>query len=243
MGYAIQWVRSFLFTVQMYVMMALMGIGCAPIVMVNRKFGYRVVRGYSKWVMWTAGWMVGLKTEVRGTVPGREILVGAKHQSFLDILMITSVTPKPKFIMKASLRWAPVLGWYGKWLACIPVNRGRRAEAIKSMMEQVKSGKMPGGQLIIYPQGTRVAPGAKVPYKVGIGVIYEEMGQDCLPVACNVGVFWPRIGIYKKPGTAIVEFLPIISAGMKRDEFLKTLEERVEKRSNELMLDAGFNPN
>ena len=110
------------------------------------------VHTYCRWVMWTAGWMVGLKTEFRGKPPTEEALVAAKHQSFLDVLMIASQIPQPKYIMKSSLKHVPVLGWFGKLTGSVPVERGKRAEAIKQMMDGVKSGKVPGGQLVIYPQ-------------------------------------------------------------------------------------------
>ncbi|KNG94397.1 lysophospholipid acyltransferase family protein [Pseudaestuariivita atlantica] len=240
MGYAIQWARSFVFMLQMYFMMAFLAIFFTPWAIFDRQGAYSGVRTYCRWVRWTASWMVGLKTEIRGTVPTDEVLIASKHQSFLDIIMIVSVVPRPKFIMKASLRWAPILGWYGMRIGCVPVERGKRAEAIRKMVAEVKSGDAPAGQLIIYSQGTRVAPGAKLPYKVGTAVLYEETGQTVVPAATNVGVFWPRLGIYRKPGLAVVEFLDPIPPGMEKEPFLAHLEQVVETRSNELMREAGF---
>ena len=80
-----------------------------------------------------------------------------------------------------------------------------------------------------------MAPGDKVSYKVGAAALYEELGQPCMPIACIVGLFWGRLGIYKKPGKAIIEFLPVIMPGLERDTFLSTLELTIETRSNELM--------
>jgi 1-acyl-sn-glycerol-3-phosphate acyltransferase len=173
-------------------------------------------------------------------VPQEEVLVASKHQSFFDIIMIVSVLPRPKFIMKKELLRAPILGWYALRIGCIPVDRGKRGQAITQMIADVKSGRSQPGQLIIYPQGTRVAAGAARPYKVGTGVLYTETGQDCVPAATNVGVFWPRHGIYRKPGLAVVEFLPRIPAGMTAEAFMATLESTVEEESNRLMEEAGF---
>ena len=125
-------------------------------------------------------------------------------------------------------------------IGCVPVNRGKRSQAIKQMVTDVAAGAQEPGQLIIYSQGTRIAPGVKAPYKVGSGVLYQELGQDCVPVATNVGVFWPRKGILRKPGLAVVEFLPRIPAGMGKDAFMKQLESEVEGASNALMTEAGF---
>ncbi len=242
MGRTLQWIRSLLFVGQMYAMMALMAVYFTPWAIVDRRGAYAGVRTYCRWVRWTASWMVGLTSEVRGNVPHDEVLIASKHQSFFDIILIVSVVPRPKFIMKRSLRWAPILGWYAKRIGCVPVDRGKRAEAIRQMVADVKKGDAPPGQLIIYPQGTRVAPGAYLPYKVGSAVLYEETGQACVPAATNVGVFWPRTGIYRKPGHAVVEFLEPIPPGLDRAAFLSRLEEVVETRSNALMSEAGWHP-
>jgi 1-acyl-sn-glycerol-3-phosphate acyltransferase len=122
----------------------------------------------------------------------------------------------------------------------VPVDRGKRGAAIAKMLSEVKSGKQQGGQLIIYPQGTRVAPGVPRPYKVGTAALYEQLGQPCIPVAANVGVFWPRHGLLRKPGLAVVEFLPEIPPGLDRDSFMARLETEVETASNRLMAEAGF---
>ena len=99
---------------------------------------------------------------------------------------------------------------------------------------------VPGGFSIIYPQGTRVAPGAHLPYKVGTGLLYAQLGQPCTPVATNVGLFWPKRGILRKPGVAVVEFLPPIAPGLRVQPFMDQLEEAIETNSNRLMAEAGF---
>ncbi|KCV81156.1 phospholipid/glycerol acyltransferase [Actibacterium atlanticum] len=240
MVYAWRWLRSLVFVTQMYLMMALLAVFFTPLAVISRPWAFHGIRTYCRWVRWTAGWMIGLKSEIRGEVPKGEVLIASKHQSFFDIIMIVSVTPRPKFIMKKSLRWAPILGYYAMRIGCVPIDRGKRGEAIKQMVRDVHKGRAKPGQLIIYPQGTRVAPGADRAYKIGTGVLYEQLGQDCVPAATNVGVFWPRTGIYRKPGLAVVEFLPIIPAGQPIDVFMSQLEERVETVSNQLMADAGF---
>ena len=187
--------------------------------------------------------MVGLRTEIRGTPPTDAVVVAAKHQSFLDIIMIFGSVPAGKFIMKRELLWTPFLGQYALKIGCVAVNRGQRGKAIKKMVADVSKGTQEAGQLIIYPQGTRIAPGVKAPYKVGSGVLYEQLGQDCVPAATNVGVFWPRHGIYRKPGLAVVEFLPRISAGLDKAAFMTKLEAEVETASEALMQEAGFDLN
>ena len=235
-----RWVRSLVFVVQMYLAMALLALVFTPWAILDRAGAFAGIRTYCRYVRWSARWMVGLTSEIRGPVPVDEVMIAAKHQSFFDIILICSVVPRPKFIMKQELRFAPILGWYALRIGCVPVNRGQRGQAVRKMLADVAEGRSEPGQLIIYPQGTRVAPEAKVPYKVGTGLLYEQLGQPCYPVAANVGLFWPKRGILRKPGLAVVEFLPPIPPGLPVPEFMAQLETQVEVRSNSLMAEAGF---
>jgi 1-acyl-sn-glycerol-3-phosphate acyltransferase len=234
----LRWLVSLVFVVQMYAMMAAMAVVFTPWAIVDRRGAFFACHSFCRWVRWTARWMVGLRSEVRGTPPTGEMVIAAKHQSFFDIIVIFSAVPRGKFIMKKELKWAPILGWYALRIGCVPVDRGRRAEAIRQMMEGVKSGAQEPGQLIIYPQGTRVAPGLKAPYKVGTGLLYRQLGQPCVPVATNVGWFWPKRGILRKPGTAVVEFLDPIQPGLEIDAFMVRLEDEIETASDRLLDEA-----
>ncbi len=240
MKQALQWIRSLLFVIQMYLAMAILGIVFLPLALVSARGARMACKAFCVWVRWTAAWIVGLHTVIRGTPPTDEVMIAAKHQSFLDIILIFSAVPAGKFIMKRELMWTPVLGQYALRIGCIPVNRGKRSAAIKKMMTDVAKGAQQPGQLIIYPQGTRVAPGASAPYKAGTGALYADLGQDCAPVATNVGVFWPKRGILRKPGLAVVEFLPPIRAGLERSEFMARLERDIESASDALNREAGF---
>lgn len=240
MKYALQWVRSLLFAGQIYLMLAVISLLFFPWALVSPKGARMAAKTYSRWVRWTARWMVGLRTEVRGTPPVGDVLIAAKHQSFLDILLIFGAVPAGRFIMKREILYTPFIGQYALRMGCISVDRGKRSVAIKKMVADVARSKANPGQLIIYPQGTRIAPGVKAPYKIGSGALYGELGQDCVPVATNVGVFWPRKGIMRKPGLAVVEFLPPIKAGLDRATFMARLEREVETASNALMNEAGF---
>ena len=240
MAYAIQWVRSLIYVVSVYVAIAVVGIVLFPWALFSRRGAQAGCMSVCRYVRWAAPWMIGLKTEVRGTAPDYECLVAAKHQSFLDVFMVFSALPAGKFIMKRILMYAPVVGQYGLRIGCIPVDRGKRGAAIKQMVEAVHKGTSLPGQLIIYPQGTRIAPGVKAPYKVGTAVLYEQLNQPCVPVAANVGLFWPKRGIYRKPGTAVIEFLKPIPPGLPRAQFLALLEKRIETASNKLNEEAGF---
>ena len=224
----------------MYLAMAVYALWWTPFVLFRRDAAFDAVHAYCRWVRASAAFLVGLRSEVRGEVPADEVVIAAKHQSFFDIIILVSVVPRPKFIMKKELLWAPILGWYATRIGCVPVDRGRRGEAMKKMVADVKAGLAAPGQLIIYPQGTRVAPGDVKPYKVGTGLLFDQLGQPCHPVATNVGVFWPKRGILRKPGLAVVEFLPPIAPGLPVPDFMNRLEAEVEHNSNRLMHEAGF---
>jgi 1-acyl-sn-glycerol-3-phosphate acyltransferase len=238
--YAIQWMLSLIFIIQMYIAMAVVGILYFPYALITRDGALAACHAYAAWVIFSLRVITGMKTEVRGTPPTHPVLIAAKHQSFLDILAIFNAVPRGRFIMKKELTYAPVLGWFGLRIGCIPVDRGKRGAAITKMKGDVKAGLIRPGQLIIYSQGTRVAPGVKAPYKAGTAALYLQMGQDCVPVATNVGVFWPKRGIMRKRGVAVIEFLPTIPQGLKGAAFMERLEHEVETASDALMAEAGF---
>ena len=240
MTHPIRWLLSLAFIVQMYLAMLVLALAYMPFAIWSRNGAWAGIHAYCRWVRYSARVMVGLRSEIRGPVPQGEVLIAAKHQSFFDIILICSAVPRPKFIMKKELKWAPLLGWYALRIGCIPVDRGKKGRAIAEMKRAVAEDAKVPGQLIIYPQGTRVAPGASLPYKVGTGLLYAQMDRPCIPAATNVGVFWPRHGILRKPGLAVVEFLPAIAPGKSIAEFMAQVEAEIEPASVKLMAEAGF---
>ncbi len=235
-----QYIRSVIFTVVAFAGMAVYGIAFFPAAVFSRRAARHACRSYAHFACWLARWMVGIRTEVRGTPPSGEVLIAAKHQSFLDIIMIFASLPAAKFIMKKELMWAPFIGQYTLRIGCVPVDRGKRGKAIAKMLADVEAGSAEPGQLVIYPQGTRVAPGVPERYKTGAAALYAQTGYACVPVATNAGLFWPRNGILRRPGLAVVEFLPEIPQGLRQKDFLARLEREVETASDKLMAEAGF---
>ena len=236
----LQWVRSIIYIIQITIAMPIIGLVFAPWAMFSKAGAYKACRTYAGWCIWSARWLIGLRCEVRGEVPQGEVLVAAKHQSFLDIMVIFHALPRAKFIMKREIHWMPVIGQYTKRMEMIAVDRGKRGKAIAKMIDDVHAGRMEGGQLVIYSQGTRVAPGAYIPYKVGTSVLYTQLGQPCIPVATNAGYFWPRRGLYRRPGVAVVEFLKPIEPGLSKEVFMSELETRVETASTELLSETDW---
>lgn len=224
----------------MYLLMVVMGILCAPLAIWSKEGAYWSMRKYATFSIWLLEKICGLSVEVRGHVPDGTFIVCSKHQSFLDILVLATLLPRFKFIMKSELKWAPILGLYAMRVGTVPVKRGKKGRAVKGMVSNVKKQAEEEGQTIIYPQGTRVLPGKKLPYKVGAAVLYERLGQTCYPVATNIGVYWARRSPFRKPGKAVLEFMEPIPPGMELKPFLALIEDRIETRSDELMREAGF---
>ena len=236
----LRWTLSLIFIIQMYLAMAVVALAFAIPSILSRNMAFAGVHLFCRWVRWTAAVLVGLRSEIRGPVPQTEVIIAAKHQSFFDIILLCSVLPRPKFIMKRELIWAPFVGQYALRIGCIPVDRGKRGAAITKMKADVARGTALPGQLVIYPQGTRVAPGETRPYKHGTGLLYDQLGQTCIPAATNVGVFWPKRSLMRYPGLAVVEFLPEIAPGLSVPDFMRRVESTVEDASQRLMRDAGF---
>ena len=236
----IRWLLSVIFIAQMYAAMAVLALIFAIPAIISRNMAFAAVHTYCNWVRFSARLLIGLRSEIRGPIPQGAVLIAAKHQSFFDIILLCSVLPRPKFIMKRELIWAPILGQYALRIGCIPVDRGKRGAAITKMIADAARGATQPGQLVIYPQGTRVAPGEMKPYKIGTGLLYDQLKQPCIPAATNVGVFWPKRSLLRYAGTAIVEFLPEIPPGLSVPDFMRQVETTVEDASQRLMRDAGW---
>lgn len=180
----------------------------------------------------------GLRVTVRGPVPTDPVVIAAKHQSMLDIFVLFHALPRARFVMKRELLRAPVFGWYARRVGAVPVDRGGGSAALRAMVDALLAGGAVRGQIVIYPQGTRVPPGAVRPYKAGVHAVYDESGLRCVPVATNVGAFQPR-GVAIYPGEAVVSFLPAIPPGLAREPFMARVEAEVEAASAALLPAAG----
>ncbi len=233
-------IRSILFDVIMYLSIAVFGIVYAPAALWSREGAYKAIHHFCRWMFWLLRVLCGIRVEVRGEIPQGEVIVCSKHQSFLDIMIHSYYLPRVKFIMKNELKWAPFLGLYAMRIGSAPVRRGQKSVAMKAMVDKVTAESADKGQLVIYPQGTRVLPGAKLAYRIGAGVLYSRMGLDCVPAATNVGVLWARRSWFRRPGLAVVEYLPVIPAGLSIEEFMAKIEPVIEGNSDRLMREAGF---
>jgi 1-acyl-sn-glycerol-3-phosphate acyltransferase len=184
----------------------------------------------------------GVKYEIRGKehIPkdGSGYIIAAKHQSAWETFALTAHVPSPRYILKRELMWVPLFGFYLKRTGQVPINRGSRSEAIAAMNKAAELAIRDGGQLVIFPEGTRRPVDAPPNYKMGVAHLYAALNRPVLPVAINAGVFWPRRTFLKYPGTIVLEFLPVIPAGLPKEEFHARLQETIETATNRLVAAA-----
>jgi 1-acyl-sn-glycerol-3-phosphate acyltransferase len=140
--------------------------------------------------------------------------------------------------MKRELFWIPFHGWFSHKFEMIPVDRDKGPAALRRMLREAKKRAADGREIIIFPEGTRRAPGAPPDYKTGIVLLYEALGLPCVPVALNSGAFWPRRSLTLKPGTIVVEFLDPIPPGLPKGEFMERLKGAIEGASARLLAEA-----
>lgn len=232
--------RSIAFAFVFYLNTALFLLLGSPLLLGPRRWAMLGLKAHAHASLWWLKIIVGTRLEVRGreNLPPPPILVAAKHQSAWDTFALITLFDDPAMVMKAELGWIPVYGWFSHKFRHIFVERSRGPAALKKLIRDAKDRARAGREIVIFPEGTRRAPGAEPDYKPGLVALYEALQLPCVPVALNSGLYWPRRKWMRYPGTIIVEFLPAIAPGMPRAEFRREIEERIETASNMLITDT-----
>ena len=221
----------------MYLSMTLFAVLGAIPALVSRKATYWVVRNFAGSVVFLARIICGLKVELRGQIPTGNVVIASKHQSFFDVILHAYYLKNVNFVMKQELTYFPIIGFYGKRLGVAPVRRGGKGKAVSQMLSGLERNDG-DTQLVIYPQGTRVAPGKVMPYKVGAAVVCQRMNRRCILAATNVGMYWPKHSLLRKRVTVILEYLDEVPSGLKTKSFVRYIEENIENASNALIEEA-----
>src|SRR5262249_13431310 len=141
----------------------------------------------------------------------------------------------PAIVLKKELLSIPVWGRYLERSGVIPIDRAGGGAALLAMLSAAHKAVEQGQKIIIFPQGTRIAPGVDKPYKSGVAVLYRELNVPVVPMALNSGLLWPKNSFLKKPGTITIEFLPPIPPGQPREEMMVQLRNELEGASNRLL--------
>ena len=230
-------VRSLIFTLWLYLSMPLFAIGLSPALLMPHGVAIAVIKLWARFVLFGLRWIAGVKVEVRGLEhrPTGPALIAAKHQGMLDVIAPFAFLDDACFVMKKELMPLPFFGWFAWKTKMIAVDRAAHAKALKDMVRQTRARLAEGRQILIFPEGTRTTPGEPADYKPGVAAIYRDVDAPCWPVATNSGVHWPAHGFKRYPGTVVFEFLPPIPSGLKRAEFMKQLESRIEDASTALL--------
>ena len=144
----------------------------------------------------------------------------------------------PAYILKRELLWIPFFGWYLGKSGVVAIDRSAGTKALKAMVKGAETAVAEGRPVVIFPEGTRAAPGDKLPYHSGVAMLYGALKLPVVPIALNSGLFWRRRGFAKKAGTLTLEALPAIAPGMDRKAFMALLESRIEAASDRLVAEA-----
>ena len=232
--------RSLLFNLAFYVNIVVLMILGLPALLVGRHGAFFMARLWARTSIWLLEKICGLRVEFRGleNIPKGGYILAAKHQSFLETFSLVTKTPDFAIILKQQLKYIPFFGLYITVAGVIAIDRSKGRNALAQIVAQAGPVLRAGRQVYIFPEGTRRAPGAEPAYKYGVAVLYEQTGAPCLPVAVNTGVFWGRDSFVKRPGVAVIEFLPVIPGGMEREAFFERLQNDIETASNRLLQEA-----
>ncbi len=161
-------------------------------------------------------------------IKDKKFFIAASHQSMFETFFLQTIFNAPVFILKKELLMMPIFGWYLKKIGSISIKRNKTSKEnlgfFDDILKLVKSSDRP---LIIFPQGTRLLPQERIPFKKGASRIYEELKISCQPISINSGYTWPKNGFKKTNTTLIVSILKSIEPGLDRRVFLKKLQDNI----------------
>ncbi len=171
------------------------------------------------------------KILIKGTeniIKNEKFFIAASHQSMFETFFLQTLFNAPVFILKKELLIIPIFGWYLKKIGSISIERGKVTKNNLDFLERIYESMLNSNRpLIIFPQGTRVLPDQRPPFKRGVSKIYEKLNIACQPVAINSGNVWPKNGEKKSGRTITVSVLPQIDKNLRKEQFLKNLEEKI----------------
>ena len=194
------------------------------------------VRGWARWVVWLLRLVCGIRLEVQGreNLPAGPCVIAAKHQSAFDTIVWLVLLPAPAYVLKKELLSIPVWGRLARRCGHIAVDRAAGASALRGMVKAAKAAIAAGRPIVIFPEGTRTAPGERQPYQPGV-VGLATLGVPLVPVATDSGLLWGRRAFFKRPGTITVSILPPLAPGRDRHALLDQLRDGIEAETDRLV--------
>ena len=213
----IAWARTVLFSIVFY-------SGSLPIVAtvpVSALFGQRVVIAHANvWTRfhrWCAGVLLGITIRIEGVRPAGPALYASKHQAMFETMELELQLDGPAVVIKEELARIPMWGWAAKRYGALVVDREGSSTALRQMIREGTKAKEAGRSVLIFPEGTRVAPGEQPPLKAGFAGLYRMLGLPVVPVAVDSGRLLPRRGA-KRAGVVTFRFGEVIPSGLPRAE-------------------------
>jgi 1-acyl-sn-glycerol-3-phosphate acyltransferase len=203
---------------------------------------YRLITAWAHFHTWLARVLLRIRYVVEGRehLPAGAAIVLGKHQSTWETLAFQTIFPMQTWVLKRELMWIPLFGWALALMKPIAIDRGAGRRAVEQVVEQGRRRLQEGIWVVIFPEGTRVAPGQRKRYGVGGAVLAEATGYPVVPVAHNAGTFWPRRRMRKTPGTVRVVIGPVIDPrgltaaeiGRRAEAWIESTVARLEGRSD-----------
>ena len=183
------------------------------------------------WTGFCLKFILSVKILIKGKeniVNDNKFFIAASHQSMFETFYLQTIFNSPIFILKKELLLIPIFGWYLKKIGSISIKRNKvtkdNLDFFKNISQIISNSNRP---LIIFPQGTRVLPNDRPPFKKGASRIYKELNIICQPVAVNSGHVWPKKGYKNKNKTITISILKPMPAGLSKEEFVKNLEKNI----------------
>lgn len=202
------------------------------------------LRLYTRRMLWATHWIAGIKVDVMGKerLPDGAFIVAAKHHSWGDGFVMFAHVPNLAFVTGDHLERIPLLRGILRKFGAIVVDNCGGPEARRALAERAAAAHADGRRILIFPEGNLAKPGERFRYRTGVFYMYRDFDLPVVPVATNLGLFWPRAEFIKHPGRATVEFLDPIPPGLGRGEFLERLETTIEARTQQLIASATGDP-
>jgi 1-acyl-sn-glycerol-3-phosphate acyltransferase len=232
--------RSLLYNFIFYLTVLILMIVGLPMLIGGRRGTFVMARLWASASTWLLEKICNLRIEYRGVtnIPQGGYIIAAKHQSFLETFALLRNSRDFSIILKKQLLYIPLFGLYLLVSKQIAIDRANGRSALKQIVRQAGAVLRAGHPVFIYPEGTRRPPGAVPAYKHGVDLLYATTGAPCIPIALNTGLYWGRRGFLRRPGIAIIEYLPQIHPGMDRVTFSRILEDSLEAACSRLNEEA-----
>jgi len=225
--------RSLLFNIFLYTGIIFIFIIALPTLFLPPKFTLLFGKFLGHYVIFIVRFFLNVKVEIKGieNIPKTEkFFVASAHQSMFETFALQAVLDFPVFILKKELLKIPLFGLYLKKIKSIEIVRDTTTKDNLGFFEKVATiVKAENRPLLIFPQGTRIKTNETVPFKKGVGRIYEALNISCIPIALNSGNVWPKKGFLKYSGKITISLLEPIKPGLNRDEFIRDIENKIYK--------------